>query len=77
MKEFKGYILNGSLIKLEKHIDGEKVAECGIDSQQYFDLWGHEQPLRAEYELFTSTEGCPQYIISTAADLGLPEEIEE
>lgn len=63
MKQFKGYLINGALVKLEKLIDGEIVAECGIDHPKHHELWGDEQPLRAEYELFTSVEGAPEYII--------------
>jgi hypothetical protein len=61
---FKGIVYKGSLVKLEKHVDGEKVAECGIDSQEAQQLWGEQQPLRAEYEHFVSLIGAPEYILT-------------
>ena len=58
---FKGIVLKGSLVKLEKYIDEEKVSECGIDSQESQALWGDQQPLRAEYEAWVSNGGNPEY----------------
>lgn len=61
---FKGIVYQGSLTKLEKYVDGQKSAECGIDSPLAQQLWGSEQPLRAEYEQFVSTIGAPEYILT-------------
>ena len=58
---FKGIVLKGCLIKLEKWENDQKVAECGIDTDRAQELWGNQQPLRAEYEKWVSEGGCPIY----------------
>ncbi len=63
MTKFKGIVLRGILIKLEKWVDGAKVSECGIDSEKAQSLWGAEQPLRSEYERLVSKGHCPEYIL--------------
>jgi hypothetical protein len=58
---FKGIVLKGCLIKLEKLENDQKVAECGIDTEKAQQLWGNQQPLRTEYEKWVSEGGCPVY----------------
>lgn len=57
---FKGIVLKGNLIKLEKWVDGEKTAECGIKDSE--SIWGSNLELIREYEKFVSEEGVPEYI---------------
>lgn len=58
---YKGLVVAGVLIKLEKYDGEKKMAECGIDNDHAQQKWGPQQPLRAEYEKWVSEGGIPQY----------------
>ncbi len=61
---FKGIVLKGSLVKLEKYEEDILVSQCGIDSEKAIEVWGVSSPLREEYELWVSQGNCPEYIFT-------------
>jgi len=68
MIAWKGYIFKAMLVKLEKYQNGIKVSQCGVDAKIFHDLWGSENSLRPEYELYVSQGNVPEYIKSESIE---------